>query len=188
MELIVVPSSAGGNSSLEQHSQSTGECATLDRYDHFHGHWGICAWLASYSRITCFDFLTLPVSLLIPPPLGAYVNDIGQTWRLLCTGKVLSLIASETMRRFSRPSSSLLCFPWWMRSPKAQANFYLTYQKSSDPQYRVILDSIILPADDLGRMDRLPKMASFSKGNSMGLSGGVDSALSWTSSFVKLDN
>jgi len=42
-DFVVVPSSAGGNSSLELHSQSTEERATLDRYHHFHGHSGMCA-------------------------------------------------------------------------------------------------------------------------------------------------
>jgi len=37
------PSSAGGNSSFELHSQSMEERATLDRYHHFHGHSGMCA-------------------------------------------------------------------------------------------------------------------------------------------------
>ena len=37
-DFVVVPSSAGGNSSFELHSQSMEERATLDRYDHFHGH------------------------------------------------------------------------------------------------------------------------------------------------------
>ena len=45
-DFAVVPSSAGGNSSFELHSQSTEECATFDRYHHFHGHSGMCAWLA----------------------------------------------------------------------------------------------------------------------------------------------
>ena len=40
---VVVPSSAGGNSSFELHSQSTEERATSDRYHHFHGHSGMCA-------------------------------------------------------------------------------------------------------------------------------------------------
>ena len=40
---VVVPSSAGGNSSFELHSQSMEERATLDRYHHFHGHSGMCA-------------------------------------------------------------------------------------------------------------------------------------------------
>jgi hypothetical protein len=39
--------SAGGNSSFERHSQSMEERTTLDRYHHFHGHSGMCAWLAS---------------------------------------------------------------------------------------------------------------------------------------------
>ena len=42
-DFVVVPSSAGGNSSFELHSQSTEERATLDRYHHFHGHSGMCA-------------------------------------------------------------------------------------------------------------------------------------------------
>ena len=42
-EKNVVPSSAGGNSSFELHSQSMEERATLDRYHHFHGHSGMCA-------------------------------------------------------------------------------------------------------------------------------------------------
>jgi len=36
-DFVVVPSSAGGNSSFELHSQSMEERATLDRYHHFHG-------------------------------------------------------------------------------------------------------------------------------------------------------
>ena len=40
-DFVVVPSSAGGNSSFEQHSQSTWERAILDRYHHSHGHSGI---------------------------------------------------------------------------------------------------------------------------------------------------
>ena len=40
---VVVPSSAGGNSSFELHSQSMEERATLDRYHHFHGHSNMCA-------------------------------------------------------------------------------------------------------------------------------------------------
>ena len=40
---VVVPSSAGGNSSFELHCQSMEERATLDRYHHFHGHLGMCA-------------------------------------------------------------------------------------------------------------------------------------------------
>jgi hypothetical protein len=42
-DFVVVPSSAGGNSSFERHSQSMEERATLDRYHHFHGHSGMCA-------------------------------------------------------------------------------------------------------------------------------------------------
>jgi len=42
-DFVVVPSSAGGNSSLELHSRSMEERATLDRYHHFHGHSGMCA-------------------------------------------------------------------------------------------------------------------------------------------------
>ena len=42
-DFAVVPSSAGGNSSFELHSQSTEEFATFDRYHHFHGHSGMCA-------------------------------------------------------------------------------------------------------------------------------------------------
>jgi len=42
-DFVVVPSSAGGNSSFELHSQSMEERATLDRYHHFHGHLGMCA-------------------------------------------------------------------------------------------------------------------------------------------------
>ncbi len=42
-DFVVVPSSAGGNSSFELHSQSIEERATLDRYHHFHGHSGMCA-------------------------------------------------------------------------------------------------------------------------------------------------
>jgi len=40
---VVVPSSAGGNSSFELNSQSMEERATLGRYHHFHGHSGMCA-------------------------------------------------------------------------------------------------------------------------------------------------
>jgi len=40
---VVVPSSAGGKSSFELHSQSMEERATLDRYHHFHDHSGMCA-------------------------------------------------------------------------------------------------------------------------------------------------
>ena len=43
-DFVVVPSSAGGNSSsFELHSQSMEERATLDCYHHFHGHSGMCA-------------------------------------------------------------------------------------------------------------------------------------------------
>ena len=42
-DFVVVPSSAGGNSSFERHSQSMEERATLDRYHHFHGHLSMCA-------------------------------------------------------------------------------------------------------------------------------------------------
>ena len=42
-DIVVVPSSAGGKSSFELHSQSMEERATLDRYHHFHGHSGMCA-------------------------------------------------------------------------------------------------------------------------------------------------
>ena len=42
-DFVVVPSSAGGNSSFELHSQSMEERATLDRSHHFHGHSGMCA-------------------------------------------------------------------------------------------------------------------------------------------------
>jgi hypothetical protein len=42
-DFIVVPSSAGGYSFFELHSQSMEERATLDRYHHFHGHSGMCA-------------------------------------------------------------------------------------------------------------------------------------------------
>jgi len=42
-DFAVVPFSAGGNSSLEQHSQSTEERAILDRHHHSHGHSGMCA-------------------------------------------------------------------------------------------------------------------------------------------------
>ena len=42
-DFVVVPSSAGGNSSFELHSQSMEERSTLDRYHHFHGHSGMCA-------------------------------------------------------------------------------------------------------------------------------------------------
>jgi hypothetical protein len=43
LRCTVVTSSAGRNSSCEQHSQSTEERAILDRYHHFHGHPGRCA-------------------------------------------------------------------------------------------------------------------------------------------------
>ena len=43
-DFVVVPSTAGGNSSFDLHSQSTEERATLDRSHHFHdGHSGMCA-------------------------------------------------------------------------------------------------------------------------------------------------
>ena len=42
-DFVVVPSSAGGNSSFELNSQSMEERATLGRYHHFHGHSGMCA-------------------------------------------------------------------------------------------------------------------------------------------------
>jgi len=42
-DFVVVPSSAGENSSFELHSQSMEERATLDRYHYFHGHSGMCA-------------------------------------------------------------------------------------------------------------------------------------------------
>jgi len=42
-DFVVVPSSAGGNSSFELHSQSMEKVATSDRYHHFHGHSGMCA-------------------------------------------------------------------------------------------------------------------------------------------------
>jgi hypothetical protein len=42
LDFVVVPSSAGGNSSFELHSQSTEERATLGRYHHFRGHSGMC--------------------------------------------------------------------------------------------------------------------------------------------------
>jgi len=42
-DFVLFPSSAGGNSSLELHSQSMEERASLDRYHHFHGHSGMCA-------------------------------------------------------------------------------------------------------------------------------------------------
>jgi hypothetical protein len=37
-DFVIVPYSAGGYSSFELHSQSTEGRATLDRYQHFHGH------------------------------------------------------------------------------------------------------------------------------------------------------
>jgi len=46
-DFVEVPSSAGGNSSFEVHSQSMEERAAFDRYHHFHRHAGMCAWLAS---------------------------------------------------------------------------------------------------------------------------------------------
>jgi len=42
-DFVVVSSSACGNSSCEQHSQSMEERVTLNRYYHFHGHSGMCA-------------------------------------------------------------------------------------------------------------------------------------------------
>jgi hypothetical protein len=42
-DFVVVPCTAGGNSSFELHSQSTEEHATLNRHHHFHGHLGMCA-------------------------------------------------------------------------------------------------------------------------------------------------
>jgi hypothetical protein len=42
-EYVLVPSSAGGNSSLEQHPRSTEELGILGRYHHFNGHSGMCA-------------------------------------------------------------------------------------------------------------------------------------------------
>jgi hypothetical protein len=42
-DIVVVPSSVGGNSSFELNYQSTEERVTLDRYHHFHGHSGMCA-------------------------------------------------------------------------------------------------------------------------------------------------
>jgi len=42
-DFVVVPSSAGGNASVAQHSQSVEERAILGRYHHFHGHSGMCA-------------------------------------------------------------------------------------------------------------------------------------------------
>jgi hypothetical protein len=56
-QFVEVPSSAGGNSSFELHSQSMGERATLDRYHHFHGHSGMCAWLALRFSLRCLAFL-----------------------------------------------------------------------------------------------------------------------------------
>ena len=46
-DFIVVPSSSGGHFSFEQHSRAMEECGTFDRYQHFHGHSGMCASLAS---------------------------------------------------------------------------------------------------------------------------------------------
>jgi hypothetical protein len=46
-QLRVGSSGRAKNSSFELHSQSMEERATLDRYHHFHGHSGMCAWLAS---------------------------------------------------------------------------------------------------------------------------------------------
>jgi hypothetical protein len=40
---VVVPSSTGGNSAFEQHSQCSEGRATFDRYYHFHEHTGMCA-------------------------------------------------------------------------------------------------------------------------------------------------
>ena len=54
-KIVVFPSSAGGNFSFELHSQST-ERDTLDRYHHFHGHSGICAWLALRYTLRFFAF------------------------------------------------------------------------------------------------------------------------------------
>ena len=42
-DFVVVPSSEGGNSSFELHSQSTEGRATLDRHHYFHGHSGMYA-------------------------------------------------------------------------------------------------------------------------------------------------
>ena len=42
-DFVEVPSSAGLNSSLDQHSRSTEERVTLDRYHQFYGHSGMCA-------------------------------------------------------------------------------------------------------------------------------------------------
>ena len=42
-DFVAVPSSAGGNSSFELHSQSTEERATSGGYHHFHGLSGMCA-------------------------------------------------------------------------------------------------------------------------------------------------
>ena len=38
LRCVVVPSSEGGSTSFELHSQSTEERATSDRYLHFHGY------------------------------------------------------------------------------------------------------------------------------------------------------
>ena len=46
-DFVIVPSSAGGNSPFELHSQSMEERSTFDRFHHFHGHSGMCASLAS---------------------------------------------------------------------------------------------------------------------------------------------
>ena len=60
-DFVVVPSSAGGNSSFELHSrtQSTEERVTLDRYHHFHGHSGMCARLLAFwvlfTTLLCFS-------------------------------------------------------------------------------------------------------------------------------------
>ena len=42
-DFVVAPSSGGGNSSPLHDSQGVDELATLDRYHHFHGHFGLCA-------------------------------------------------------------------------------------------------------------------------------------------------
>jgi len=42
-DFVVVPSSAGGSSSFELHSQMREERATLGRHQHFHGHSDMCA-------------------------------------------------------------------------------------------------------------------------------------------------
>ena len=41
-DFAVAPSSVGGNSSPLHDSQGVDELATLDRYNHFHGHSGLC--------------------------------------------------------------------------------------------------------------------------------------------------